>query len=492
MKNLNEIAQKADEAISSTDQGCIESLVQELILRLERKSKPNEECLCHYILANLYSGLFSILKESASGWREDNYPNNLTSQINHLRSAEALISDSTRIYKNEIRTNLANAIAMQRRNIEVLDHWKCDFTIPGDAPFVSSRSKAKELIWISRWLNDPSHRELYKAEAYFLLKELKENLSKTDHSEIIDSLTTDDEIVLFLREGESSFESLKNWQHKHVENKCRDDEKKYRAWCLKNRLFANPINDLTTEWIADQDILQFPNHIVSLASGPFLSAAFSSLKREYCFARFMAYEGIHKLHPAYENQKLFLTDTLDYVHYSGSIEKLKASFRICFSVFDSIAFLMNHYFKCNSKSVSFSSRWIKDNLKDQEENFFIDALYWLACDLTDNPGLTSDPNKWKAPNPQAAEIRAVRNAIEHSWLRVAETEQSVWDSSNDFAYVVTPDVLERHTLFVLKLVRAAMLYLCFAVTFNEKKSKKNDNYTPSFPITLVGDDLIAY
>jgi hypothetical protein len=153
---------------------------------------------------------------------------------------------------------------------------------------------------------------------------------------------------------------------------------------------------------------------------------------------------------------------------------------------------MNAYFECNLKVVSFSSRWIKDNFKDKEENYFIDPLYWISCDLTDNPDLTSNPNKWKAPHPCAAEIRKIRNAIEHGWVRVAEHDSGVWNASSDFAHIVTPDALQEHTLFVLKLVRVAMLYLCMAVSYKERKAVKTEGFTAAIPIALVDDDLISF
>ena len=491
MKKINEIAEESDKAISCENQRDIERLIRDLEIRLKTNSPVIEKCYCHYILGNLYSGHSRLLKEDASGWRNDNFPKNLTSEINHLRLAEALISAHGQIDADAIRTNLANALSKQRRNIEILDYWKCDFTVQGDASFVSSISKARELLWISHWLNDPSHTHLYQYEAYLLLQELQKHISKKDHSEVINLFNTNTEVINLLEMGGELFSPLENLGKTSDEIKYANKEKEYRAWCLKNRLFANPVNDLTTEWFAARDILQFPNYKVRVGDGPYLSAAFSSLKREYCFARFMAYEGIHKIHPTFENEKLFLTNTLDYVHYSGSIEKIKTSFRICFSVFDSIAFLLNFYFDCNSKVVSFSSRWIKDNFKDKEGNYFIDALYWLACDLTDNPELTSNPIKWKAPNPCAAEIRKIRNAIEHGWLRVAEQDSGIWNASSDFAHIVTPGTLQKHTLFVLKLVRAAMLYLCMAVTYNEKSTAKSESFIPTNPILLVDDDLIS-
>ena len=496
MNNLEQIAVQCEEAIRSSDRENIQKLIQELEKKLENDISGDCQCSVHYFLGNLYSELSSLLEEKVSGWRNDNYPESLTAAINHFRRAEKLLSEDTRGIKNEVRTNLADALARQGRSIEIFDYWKCDFNIQGEAPFVSTLRKAQELLWLSVWLNDCNHARIYQYEAYLLIKKLQNNLSETDHPRIVNSLKNslkNDEIAWLLENGGKLSMSFSDWQKKHNPDSYSVEEKQYRAWCLESNLFVNSINDVTKEWIADQDMLQFPDHTVSVREGPYfpyLSAAFSSLKREFCFARFMAFEGVNRIHPTYENKKLFLTDTPDYVRYDGAVEKIKTAFRICFSVLDSVASLMNSYFECKVKPSSFSSKWIKENFRNRDENYFIDSLYWLSCDLTDNPVLTGNADKWKAPKPAIAEIRKIRNAIEHGWLRVAEEGQTR-DTKNDFAHVISPEELYKQTLSLLKLVRSAILYFCMAVSYNEKKRKHPEGLVVSTPILLIDDDLVS-
>jgi hypothetical protein len=491
MSNLNVLAEQCDAAISDANEQNINDLIK-VVTKYTSKDYSNEKrCCAHYLLGNLHGKLIWILQESASGWRNDNYPKNLTAEINHLRIASKLVSEDSDDLKSRIRTNLSNALAHQRRNIEVLNHWVCDFNIEGDAPFISTLSKARELIWISKNLNNESHQHLYQYEAVLLLKHLKDHIHNTDHQSVINTLDNDSEILHYLENGEEFFKPIAGWKTQHKPDSYSHDEKSYRKWCLKERLFVNPINDITTEWIADQDILQFPNHTVSIGDGPFFAASFSALKREFCFARYMAYEGIHQIHPKFETDKLFLVNTLDYVDYSGSTEKIKAAFRICFSVLDSLSSLMNAYFQCNAKEASFSPKWIRENFQSSDENFFIDALYWLSCDLFDNQKIVSDPLKWKAPNPQASEIRKIRNAIEHGWLRVAESECTIWDKDNDFAHLITPQELQAHTLFILKLVRSAMLYLTMAVKLNEMSKTEKNGIIVQSPLEVMDDEFIS-
>ncbi|PIR38089.1 MAG: hypothetical protein COV35_07570 [Alphaproteobacteria bacterium CG11_big_fil_rev_8_21_14_0_20_39_49] len=209
MCNIHEIAEQSDHAIGTNN----EKLISELIEKAERwtsNDHTNEDrCYAHYVLANLYSKLAFNLKENASGWRDDNYPKNLIAEINHLRFAKKLVSHNFKTdLESRIQTNLANALAHQRRNMEVLNEWKIDFSNKGDAPFVSSLSKARELIWISKSLNDESHQHLYQYEAYLLLKKLSDNISKADYQKISDKLKTDPELSNYLANGAEFFAPL--------------------------------------------------------------------------------------------------------------------------------------------------------------------------------------------------------------------------------------------------------------------------------------------
>ena len=474
MNDINSLAEKCDEKIQGGSEHDICALVEEVKKFTSDNNSNEKRSYAHYLLGNLHGKLALLRQEVASGWRNDSYPTNLTAEINNLRQAKTLISEQAEQIRNEVMTNLSNSLAHQRRSIEILNDWNCDFGIDGDAPFVSSLSKARELIWISRFLNDDSHKNLYLYEAFRLIKNLKDHIHITDHPAVIKALNDDPVIVNLLKNGEDFFAPIANWQTVYVPEEYTPEERSYRGWCLNERLFVNPINDITTAWIADQDILQFPSHTVKIGDGPYFAASFSALKREFCFARYMAYEGIHQIHSEFETAKLYLVSTLDYVDYSGSTEKIKTAFRICFSVLDSLAAVMNNYFDCRSSNIAFTPKWIKESFKDKEVNHFVDALYWLACDLFDNEKAISDPSKWKAPNPESSQIRKIRNAIEHGWLRVAEHDCPIWNKDHDYAYVVTPLALQKHTLTLLRLVRAAMLYLTFSVKMNENSKEHPD------------------
>ena len=142
MNNLNTLAEKCAEKIQTGSKDDICDLVEEVEKLTYGEHSKEKRCFAHYLLGNLHGKLASLLQEDASGWRDDNYPKNLTAEINSLRQAKSLISEQTKQIKGEIITNLPNSLAHQRRNIEILLDWNCDFNTGGNTPFVSNLSRS--------------------------------------------------------------------------------------------------------------------------------------------------------------------------------------------------------------------------------------------------------------------------------------------------------------------------------------------------------------
>jgi predicted Zn-dependent protease with MMP-like domain len=66
MDHLNEIAEKADEAIFSSNQEEMKQLILTLEKRLDDKITSDIECYTRYILGNLYHGMLSATQEDPS------------------------------------------------------------------------------------------------------------------------------------------------------------------------------------------------------------------------------------------------------------------------------------------------------------------------------------------------------------------------------------------------------------------------------------------
>ena len=113
--------------------------------------------------------------------------------------------------------------------------------------------------------------------------------------------------------------------------------------------------------------------------------------------------------------------------YSLNIEKVKVAFRLCYSIFDKIAYLLNIYLKLGiaSNKVSFRNIWhenancrnpIRDDIF-KESRSALRGLFWLSKDLDE---------KGDSPiEPEAKEIATIRNYIEHKSFKVVESVNEI-------------------------------------------------------------------
>lgn len=478
--NINNIAIKCEEAIASSNLEKITSMIRELQKVFEEISLSlQEQIFYNYFLGNLHSEKSKILEENSFSWRQNIFPTNKVLAINYFRKALNLADNSLANFY-DINTNLANELNGFCRTIEAIELWDFDYesTIP-DAKYIEPYARFNNLCWLSCYLNDSGHSDYYLLTAYQLIKYLRINADKIEHPGVQHEIINSKKINDFIAYVDIAQNKLKPLSELWSDKNYKSEEKIYRKWCLDNNLFLNDLNDITKTWVAAQDILQFPNYIVKINDGPFYSAAFSDLKSRYCYARHLAFRGFFDIYPNYERKDLYLTDTLDYVEYSGSVENLKVAIRLCFSILDSLASLMNQYFEIKNKKSSFSPSWIQKNFKEIK-NPFIDALYWISCDLFDS----SKIHHWQAPNPNASDLRILRNDMEHNWVRISEFESVPWDTANDYANTISKDQLKKATLEIFKYVRSSLLYLVFAVKFNEEHKKVKSKFVPSIEIPI--------
>ncbi|HWQ20424.1 MAG TPA: LA2681 family HEPN domain-containing protein, partial [Methanotrichaceae archaeon] len=120
-----------------------------------------------------------------------------------------------------------------------------------------------------------------------------------------------------------------------------DEEQSYRKWCLDNRLFLNPLNDLGPVITAAEDSLAPPEMMAGTRGGPGYIECLNELKQEFASARYIYYMGISSGRPHFSDRGVILFNTPDYPAYSLAIEDVKMAFRIFYSIFDKIACLLD-------------------------------------------------------------------------------------------------------------------------------------------------------
>ena len=460
-------SRECDIAITSGDIEKIDELINQL-KNLEENTERSP-LLTHiwYCISNLYSTKARIFCEDISNWRNQTFPVYTVQSTNYMRRAYREYFRNNNVGMCfEIQTNLANIYHRFCRDIEAISLWSFDYSkaINSDSMFVAPFNKARTLIVLYSYLGFPYNAD-YSMEAYRLIKELSNNKNSIFHNRIRQEIDTTSWVAELLQWGNRFKE--KHMALKYVSEQIKFDcikEKEYRDWCLQNTLFINPLNDITQETIAAKDTLEFPNYIVEVGEGPFLSVAFSDIKNRFCKARYLFYSGLHEKYPNWLEKDLYLTSSLDLVDFSTNTENIKMAFKLCFGILDSIVVLLDKYFETNYNGNIYFKPTCLQKIFQNIQNPYIDALFWLSCDLTDSSKLKD----WQVPNPDAYILRILRNNLEHGWVRISETNLHIWKGKHDYAKSITKEELEVTTMEVFRYTRCAIMYLIFAVTYNEK------------------------
>jgi hypothetical protein len=256
-------------------------------------------------------------------------------------------------------------------------------------------------------------------------------------------------------------------------------EQTYRRFCLRQRSFLNPLNDLGPQSIGARDILTTPPMTVAIAEGPQSHGFFNQLKQEFISARYLHFEGTQDAHGShFSDRDALLYDTLDYPVYGLATEQLKMAFRMAFSVLDKIAYFLNAYLRLGipEAKVAFRTLWFtnqraKDGLRPEfadRKNLPLRGLYWLSRELAEPADPSEDLRD--CLEPEARELADIRNHLEHKYLKIhslgftdggrAGPGRPLADT---LSYSINRITFEKKCLKMVKLARAAIMYLSFAI-----------------------------
>jgi hypothetical protein len=265
------------------------------------------------------------------------------------------------------------------------------------------------------------------------------------------------------------------------------EEKSYRSWCLANRLFINPLNDLGPLAGAAQDVLTLPSLTDSIASAhpPAIIGFFNQMKQEFVSARYLYYDGMHASGLHFSDRDVLLYNTLNYPTYSLGTEKMRAAFRLAYSLFDKISFFLNDYFSLGHKprQVSFRSVWYEAKgsappLLQQfatYQNWPLRGLFWLSKDLFEE-------DFQLVTEPDAEALNDIRNHLEHKYLQLHHEDPVA--TTETLGYALTKEDFAAKTVRLLKLTRAALIYLSLAVHREERMRKHTRGGGPILSIPL--------
>ena len=257
-------------------------------------------------------------------------------------------------------------------------------------------------------------------------------------------------------------------------------EKDYRTWALRETLFLNTLNDLGTYSAAASDPLHLPAFVAPLNEPPVLIGFFNQIKQEYVSARWLFFDAMDSDKPHFSDREVYLTNTLDYPVYSLAVEKLKLAFRASYSIFDKIAYFLNAYMKLGipDKQVTFRSVWSMNVNKTSSlrpefeglENRPLRGLYWISKDFFETA--FSDVTE-----PDARNIKDDRDYLEHKYFKVHDDLCDLVHEINPLfidtlAHSITRNGLQTKTLRLLKLARAALIYLACGMSARERRLRE--------------------
>ncbi len=359
-----------------------------------------ESALLEYFRANAWAVRQNIRhrdRRTAWAWEQPE----LQKQIFHLRRTvnHPAFENLGALRQCQVLTNLGNQLNTAGRFVEALEAWERALAIyPNFAMALGNRGYG--LTNYARALHDDGHQAIFLkfAHADFTAALAPQALYDSPANHRAKAVFEEQRTSIEAAMGATQLS--KNIELDEFDLGGSDHEQSYRRWCLEQRLFLNPLNDLGKHAIAAQDVLTLPEFVTPVEEPPTLFGLFNQMKQEFVSARWLYYEGIHSEDVHFSDRGVLLINTLDYPVYSLAVEKVKAAYRTAYSLFDKIALFLDCYMKfgIDAAKISFRRIWHSTNAEGRRtirpefecsENWPLRGLFWLSRDLFE-PAAYSD------------------------------------------------------------------------------------------------------
>ena len=444
---------------------------------LDNITSKNKAVL-YYNIANAWNYKYRYEKDKNKDVWNFDQPN-VEEQLFYLRSCINEPEFNTLPIYNQCLayTNLANTLDTIGRYIDAIALWKKALDL--DENFgMALGNIALGMEYYARDIYDNAHKCILIKGAYDYYSKAINNLDNMHQLNVQTFTSSSDRLLKTLKEN-CNIENINEVLDKKFNLGKTKQEKSYRLWCLQNTLFLNPINDLGEYSVCARDVISTPNIVTALDVGPIYQGFYNQMKQEYVSARYLLYEGLINQKPHFSDSEVLLYDTFDLPCYSLSIEKVKTAFRIAYGIFDKIAFFINEYFNLGvpQNKVYFQRIWFENGNKKNgvllniniSENLPLRGLYWLSRDLYDDKAGFKN-----FVEPNAKNLHEIRNHVEHKYFKVLEYVNfdknfAMPGLDDDLAYTIQRNDFEQKTLFLIKLVRNALIYLSLSIHVEEQK-----------------------
>lgn len=375
-----------------------------------------------------------------------------------------------------IYTNYANDLDSCGRVIEALRIYRKALSITASFGMATA-NYGRALSFYANMVNDPGHYRDLHCHAYQAIKkalEIKDANMHTEAVAVFDKQIEDYEKCF-------NIEILSRPITYPEYDLGAYDEKEYRNWCLHNHLFLNPLNDLMTPESAfahdPLTITQYTEYVhrddvgeKSSSNPPKWFAMLNQLKEEFIYARFLCYEGAEKMAETHyaDRDVLLSLANYDYVNYSIRLEQLKSAFRISYSLFDQIAFMINEFWRLGLGERQADAYHVFDCKHYPTDNIALTALFWAFNEFKEE--------YIEGAGASEKELKTLRHALEHKFVQVHEYPQpNELHIMDDRFYHISESSLKEHTLRILTLAREWIMELVYAIAIEESKNQDKEN-----------------
>lgn len=435
MSKLDLIGGFIDDSDDKKSKKHIQLAKEYIEINLDKFKEQEEKCICHYFLGVIYSCIRHYERDNQEkSWEWDN--ENLDKEIINLRLAERLYIENKLPIERycQILTNLANIFDFVGRYIESMKYWNKVIDIePRFGMAMANLGNSLVYHGLNTMMFEQSQR-LYIQLGYKYLKKAKDLIvephSLPDYLAKIEKVEKNySEIINNVIEIEEPAE---------FENQYHED---LIFWCINNRLLLNPYLDIENYDFARDDNISIPIDFTDAFP------LFEQIKIEFRHAR----------------ELFFKSKILQGISNVEKNENLKLVFRIAYSIFDKVAYLLNNIFdlKVSNRQVSFRKLWYKKGAREKgikeslvnNNNFILRGLFWISKEL-----FLEDDKLFEAIEPEAKELDIIRNYIEHKSFQI-----DIAKTNGDFSYEISKVDFEAKTLRLLLLVRESIMYIPYSI-----------------------------
>lgn len=500
---LNFIGRLIDQAIDSGNSNETSQAFALLDLLAERNLSPEHEVLLHYFTANAWENRIHENGDIQSwAWEQPALQNQLLALRRAISHSSFSSLDKPR--QCQILTNFANKLDAAGRFIEAIATW--DRAIAIDGRFAMAHgNRGTGLCSFANVLYDFGHAVIFRFAGVNAFEAATHKEAHFDNEQNKSYRRYFSDLRAQAAEG-IDFNRAKRVYEDGFKNPRLGRSKKeraYRTWVLQSRLFLNPLNDLGENPIASHDVLTLPNITIientsTSAGPPAIFGMYNQMKQEFVSARFLFFDGITADRPHFSDKGVVIYNTLDYPSYSLAVEKMRAAYRLAYSLFDKVAYFLNHYLGLghSDSQVNFRNVWYERKGKDPKPllalfkdrpNWPLRGLFWLSKDLF-------EPEFKQVMEPEGEALAELRHHLEHKFAQLHESWMAAGidddQSYREVGFHIGRDEFAEKTLHVLKLARASLLYLSLAVHREEqiRFPDGSDRHVLSLPLDTWEDD----